>query len=87
MIGVGNDAQWRRFCPVAGLDDVIDAPKFATNAARVAHFDETVAMVQARMRCSQSRTGSRHCARRAWLALPFIRSATPWRISRLQHAS
>ncbi|EKZ98403.1 bile acid-inducible operon protein F [Cupriavidus sp. HMR-1] len=49
MIGVGNDVQWRRFCPVAGLDDVIDAPKFATNAARVAHFDETVAMVQARI--------------------------------------
>lgn len=50
MIGVGNDAQWRRFCPVAGLQDVADAPRFATNAARVAHFTETVEMVQARIR-------------------------------------
>lgn len=49
MIGVGNDAQWRRFCAVAGLHDAVDAPRFATNAARVAHFDETVAMVQARI--------------------------------------
>jgi formyl-CoA transferase len=49
MIGVGNDAQWRRFCPVAGLSDIMDAPDFATNAARVAHFDQTVARVQARI--------------------------------------
>ena len=45
-VGVGNDAQWRRFCPVAGLQDVADAPRFATNAARVAHFTETVEMVR-----------------------------------------
>ena len=49
MIGVGNDAQWQRFCPVAGLQEVADSPRFATNAARVAHFDETVALVQARI--------------------------------------
>ncbi len=50
MIGVGNDAQWRRFCPVAGLQDMADTPRFATNAARVEHFAETVEMVQARIR-------------------------------------
>jgi len=49
MIGVGNDAQWRRFCPVAGLQDVMNAPDFATNAARVARFEQTVALVQERI--------------------------------------
>jgi formyl-CoA transferase len=49
MIGVGNDAQWRRFCPVAGLQEVMDAPEFATNPARVANFDAVVKLVQARI--------------------------------------
>ena len=49
MIGVGNDAQWRRFCPMAGLEEVVDDPRFATNKARVDHFDETVALVQAKI--------------------------------------
>lgn len=45
MLGVGNDAQWRRFCDVAGLGHAVDDPRFATNAQRVANFDETVALV------------------------------------------
>jgi len=45
LIGVGNDGQWRKFCPVAGLDELRDDPRFATNAARVANFDTTVALV------------------------------------------
>lgn len=53
MLGVGNDAQWQRFCAVAGLLDVVDAPEFASNAARVRNFDATVALVQARI---QTRT-------------------------------
>lgn len=46
MLGVGNDAQWRRFCAVAGLDALVDHPDYATNAARVRNFDATVAQVQ-----------------------------------------
>ena len=46
MIGVGNDAQWRRFCAMAGLEAVVDDPRYSTNKARVDNFDETVAMVQ-----------------------------------------
>ncbi|MBB1652815.1 MULTISPECIES: CaiB/BaiF CoA-transferase family protein [Delftia] len=46
MIGVGNDSQWQRFCPVAGLEPWQEDVRFATNAARVAHFSETVALVQ-----------------------------------------
>lgn len=50
LIGVGNDGQWRRFCEAAGLQEIVDARKFATNAARVANFGETVDLVQARIR-------------------------------------
>ena len=46
MIGVGTDAQWRRFCAMLDMGDVVDGPRFATNAARVENFDVTVAMVQ-----------------------------------------
>lgn len=49
MLGVGNDAQWQRFCAVAGLQDAVDTPEFASNAARVRNFDATVALVQARI--------------------------------------
>jgi formyl-CoA transferase len=49
MIGVGNDTQWRRFCAMLGMGDVVDDPRFATNQARVENFDATVAMVQARI--------------------------------------
>jgi formyl-CoA transferase len=46
MIGVGNDAQWRRFCAVMGLPDMAEDPRFATNAARVINIKETAARVQ-----------------------------------------
>ncbi|WP_041681549.1 MULTISPECIES: CaiB/BaiF CoA transferase family protein [Cupriavidus] len=49
MLGVGNDAQWRRFCAVAELDDWVDHPDFATNADRVRNFARTVALVQDRV--------------------------------------
>jgi crotonobetainyl-CoA:carnitine CoA-transferase CaiB-like acyl-CoA transferase len=46
ILGVANDTLWRAFCKVAGLMDIVDDPKFSNNAARVAHRDETVAMVR-----------------------------------------
>lgn len=49
MLGVGNDAQWQRFCAVADLQDYVAAPEFATNADRVRNFDATVALVQSRI--------------------------------------
>lgn len=49
MLGVGNEAQWRRFCEAADLSEVVDHPDFATNALRVANFDRTVAIVQERV--------------------------------------
>ncbi|MGN6375540.1 MAG: CaiB/BaiF CoA transferase family protein [Sphingomonas sp.] len=45
ILAVGNDAQFRRFCAVAGLADMADDPRFATNPARVAHRDVLTARV------------------------------------------
>lgn len=49
MLGAGNDAQWRRFCAVAGLQEYVDHPEFATNALRVKNIEKTAALVQERM--------------------------------------
>lgn len=45
MIGVANDALWRKFCVVAGLEEYADLPQFATNAARVENRAETLGLV------------------------------------------
>lgn len=45
ILAVGNDAQFRRFCAIAGLDGMADDPRFATNPARVANRDELTARV------------------------------------------
>jgi crotonobetainyl-CoA:carnitine CoA-transferase CaiB-like acyl-CoA transferase len=37
ILAVGNDAQFRKFCAVVGLDELATDPLFATNAARVAN--------------------------------------------------
>ncbi len=50
MLGAGNDAQWKRFCSVAGLEDYIDHPDFASNALRMKNMEETVALVQDRFK-------------------------------------
>lgn len=46
MIGAGNDAQWRRFCAVAGLEAYVDHPDFVTNAIRMKNLIKTQALVQ-----------------------------------------
>jgi formyl-CoA transferase len=46
MIGVANDNLWRKFCAVAGLESIVDDPKFRTNADRVQHRAETLGHVQ-----------------------------------------
>jgi len=37
MLAVGNDDQWRRFCDVAGLPELANDERFATNPQRVVH--------------------------------------------------
>lgn len=36
-LAVGSDKLWRAFCPLVGLDDWMDDPRFATNRARSAN--------------------------------------------------
>jgi len=40
VLAVGNDSQWRAFCRVTGLSPLAEDARFATNAARVEHYDE-----------------------------------------------
>lgn len=49
MIAVGNDVQFRSFCAALGAPDWAEDPRFAGNAARVAHRAELVAAIQARL--------------------------------------
>jgi len=46
ILGVANDALWRRFCAIAGLDAIVDDPRFRTNADRVTHREQTVELVR-----------------------------------------
>ena len=45
ILGVANDTLWKRFCTLAGLPDVVDHPDYRTNADRVKHRGQTVALV------------------------------------------
>jgi formyl-CoA transferase len=49
MIGLSNDAQWRRVSALLGLEDPAEDPRFATNGASVANFTEMVCLVQERI--------------------------------------
>lgn len=48
MLAVGNDGQFRRCMACLGLDDLATAPRYADNAARVAHRDELTAVLAER---------------------------------------
>ena len=44
-LGVSTDILWHRFCGALGLERIERDPRFATNAARVAHREEVLAEV------------------------------------------
>jgi crotonobetainyl-CoA:carnitine CoA-transferase CaiB-like acyl-CoA transferase len=46
-IGVGSDKLWRSFCPLLALPELVDDPRFVTNAARNAHRPALVDALQA----------------------------------------
>ena len=50
IVAIGNDAQYARYCRAAGLEALIDDPRFANNAARVAHRDALKALLEPAMR-------------------------------------
>jgi len=50
IVAIGNDAQYARYCRVAGLEALIDDPRFADNAKRVANRDALRALLEPAMR-------------------------------------
>ncbi len=46
-IHIVTEAHWRNLLKAMGREDLMDDPRFTTNAARVAHMDETDALVEA----------------------------------------
>lgn len=47
VVGVGNDNMWQKFCQVSGLGPAVaDDPRFRTNADRVTHRAECLAVVE-----------------------------------------
>ncbi len=48
-LGVGNDRQWQEFCKIAGLEDIADDPRFATNPQRVIHREELIPIIAKKM--------------------------------------
>lgn len=49
VIAVGNDGQFRKFCAFAGLPDLPDDPRFATNVARVKNRAELLPILERRV--------------------------------------
>jgi len=47
ILAIGNDGQFARFCAVAGHPEWAKDPRFATNAARVAHRNELIGSITA----------------------------------------
>jgi crotonobetainyl-CoA:carnitine CoA-transferase CaiB-like acyl-CoA transferase len=47
ILAIGNDGQFARFCAVAGHPEWAADPRFATNAARVAHRNELIGSITA----------------------------------------
>jgi crotonobetainyl-CoA:carnitine CoA-transferase CaiB-like acyl-CoA transferase len=45
VLAIGNDTQFQRFCAVAGIPQLADDPRFATNQARINHRAELVPMI------------------------------------------
>jgi crotonobetainyl-CoA:carnitine CoA-transferase CaiB-like acyl-CoA transferase len=49
ILAIGNDAQFRRFCEVAGHAEWADDPRFASNAGRVGQRAELLPLIAAAM--------------------------------------
>ena len=48
MLAVGNDGQFTKFCRVAGVAELANDPRFATNPARIANREALIPLLRAR---------------------------------------
>ena len=48
-LGVGNDRQFQTFCKLAGIEEVAEDQRFATNAQRVRHRKELAPILEGKM--------------------------------------
>lgn len=55
VVAVGNDAQFRRFCRILGVDALANDPRFATNAARSKNRAELTPTLAAAMKAKPRR--------------------------------
>jgi len=44
-IAAGNDQLWQKFCSAVGLEDIVENPKYSTNAKRVENRNELVNII------------------------------------------
>jgi formyl-CoA transferase/CoA:oxalate CoA-transferase len=54
-IAAGNDQLWKRFCKVINMENIMDDPKFVTNAKRVENRKELIAILS---KIIETRTGA-----------------------------
>jgi crotonobetainyl-CoA:carnitine CoA-transferase CaiB-like acyl-CoA transferase len=45
-LAIGSDSLWRAFCPLLGLEELRDDPRYATNAARIENRHSLIARLQ-----------------------------------------
>ena len=60
VIAAGNNSLFRRLCRVIGCPDVIDDPRFATNALRTQHHAELQTEIEAALRAEEVATWLEH---------------------------
>ena len=56
LVAGGNDRLFSAICDVLGLPELVDDPRFRTNAERVKNRDELVALLEVRLRTGDSAT-------------------------------
>ncbi|KAF9430149.1 hypothetical protein BGZ94_008089 [Podila epigama] len=54
MIGAGNDGQFKILCNVLGLDELVEDIRFLRNEDRVAHREELIELLTARLKTKKS---------------------------------
>ena len=70
MLGGGNDRLFSAICAELDLPELVDDPRFATNADRVRHRDELAALLEARLRLEDTAAWQERFARAGVPAAP-----------------